>query len=280
MGVASVQNADPAIVNQLIDYAKALIADGETVRSQVIKADDDAAAAAAVSASNLEAASNHLADMQEIQQEKTDWLAAKTSELKEATEIWEAAIAHMKDSQAKFDQADETMITELARIAEEDQDLKEVRTLLTTLMPEFIERSLGRALLTTVDETIDPHSVQAVIDLVDDLLAAGQTEAKEYTRLRNEAKAVLDAAIIDHNNKETIHTHAVGASTNTKDVAGDTPYDVAMRNGHSSVAKQDKVRKDDAAAEAESHRESEEKRINAEKADFEQIIDLLGNLLS
>lgn len=278
--VASVQNADPAIVNQLIDYAKALIADGETVRSQVIKADDDAAAAAAVSASNLEAASNHLADMQEIQQEKTDWLAAKTSELKEATEIWEAAIAHMKDSQAKFDQADETMITELARIAEEDQDLKEVRTLLTTLMPEFIERSLGRALLTTVDETIDPHSVQAVIDLVDDLLAAGQTEAKEYTRLRNEAKAVLDAAIIDHNNKETIHTHAVGAESVAQQMLAEANDNVSSAENAETLAKQDKVRKDDAAAEAESHRESEEKRINAEKADFEQIIDLLGNLLS
>jgi len=277
--VASVQNADPKIVNQLITYAKQLIDEGEAVRAKVIEDDENAAAAAALSAEKLVAATKNLKDKRDIQTEKTNWLAAKQTELNEATEQWEAAIAHMKDSQAKFDQADETMKTELARIAQEDEDLKEVRGLLNTLMPEFIERSLGRNLLTTVDATIDPKGVQAVIDLVNDLLIAGQKEAEEFTRLRNEAKAVLDAAIVDHDNKEAIHTHAVGAESVAQQMLREANDEVAKAEAEETAAEQDKARKDKAAAEAKKHREDEEKRINGEKADFEEIIELLQKLL-
>merc|ERR1712025_465855 len=252
---------------------------GEDVRAKVIADDDNAAAAAAVSAANLVARTKTLGEARDVQTEKTKWLSVKQTELKEATEIWEAAIAHMKDSQAKFDQADETMKTELARIAQEVEDLKEVRTLLNTLMPEFIERSLGRNLLTTVDAAIDPKGVQDVIDLVNDLLIAGQKEADEFTRLRNEAKKVLDDAIADHNAKETIHTHAVGAESVAQQMLREANDAVAEAEDKETEAKQDKARKDLAATEAKKHREDEEKRINSEKADFEEIIDLLQKLL-
>merc|ERR1712228_1029318 len=180
------------------------------------------------------------------------------------------------ESQEKFDEAQATMTTELARIAKEDADLKNVKVLLEDLMPALIQNSYGRNLLS--EEEIDPTSLQNVIDLVASLLKQGELDAAAFTKARDDAQDVLTAAINDHNDKKAQHTHAVGAKQVATDLLNTATHEEAVARDVEAAALSMKNDKDEAAAAAEAHREAEETRIDDERADFEKVIELLGTL--
>merc|ERR1712110_625994 len=111
-------------------------------------------------------------------------LAEKTEAESSTRSLMDAALAVQKAAQQKFDEAQETMETELKRIELEDGDLKNVKSLLQDLMPALIQGS--RALLS--DESVDPAALRNVIDLVSDLLAQGEADAAHFTQLRDTAQ--------------------------------------------------------------------------------------------
>lgn len=276
--VNSMVGADKKTINKLIKYAEGLIQEGEDVRAKVIQARDDADKAAAVAADVLDKANAFLAFAKKEEKEARDYLAFTTAKEAETRQIMDDAEAHKIDSQAKFDHAQKTMDTELARIAKEDADLKEVKALLEELMPVFIEKSLGRALLSEVDAEIDPKALQKIIDLVVKLIAAGEQDARDFTKARDDARDVLDAAIEDYKNKFSIHTHWFGAKSVATDELANKVAQTNKATEDKALAEADKASKDRSAAEAESHRVAEEQRIDDEKVLFEKVIDLLQEL--
>lgn len=276
--VTSIADADPVVVNDLLAYARELINDGEEIRAGVIKARDDANLVAAQAASDLTAATGHLEQSLLIKQQAQETLDTKTTKLSESTTAMNEAAAHEVESQGKFDEAQRTMDTELARIATEDADLKYVQTLLEDLQPGLIQKSLGRMLLSLDEASVDPVALQNVINLVIQLIAQGELDKAAFTKARDDAQGVLSAAIEDHDNKKKVHTHFVGAV----EIAGDIleeKTDIAVKASNAqTVAQATKTAKDSNAADAEAHRFSEENRIDAEKADFERVISLLESL--
>jgi len=276
--VASVANADPKVISQLSNYAQQLIDEGEVTRGAVIKARDDAEAVAAQAASDLADAIAHLEKSDKDQAEGEQILAVKITEEATARSIMDDAAAHQADSQSKFDDAQETMDTEVARIDQEDIDLKNVQSLLEELLPTLIQESLGRKLLSIEEVSVDPAALQSVIDLVVSLLEQGQVDKAAFIKARDDALVVLKAAIEDHNAKKTLHTHSVGGvAVATQCLKEKT--DVAKKAlDAKTIAVDEKTAKDSLAVDAEAHRDSEENRIDGERADFEKVIDLLKTL--
>merc|ERR1712141_878792 len=189
-----------------------LIADGETARTLAIDNRNAANAAAAKAADELDAATSVM-DKALGKKEDAQGVLAEKTELESSTRsLMDAALTVQKAAQQKFDEAQETMETELKRIESEDGDLKNVKSLLEDLMPALIQGSVkSRALLS--DESVDPAALQGVIDLVTDLLAEGEKEAAHFTALRDTAQEELTAAIADHDQKQNDHTHALGAKS-------------------------------------------------------------------
>lgn len=277
--VNSLATADQDTINKLIQYANELIVEGEGIRKDVIQARDEANKVAAAAGVKLNAANAFLTKAENEEQAARDDLRHKTTIEANAFKAMNAAEAHMKDSQQKLNRAQRTMDRELARIAEEHEDLEEVKELLDELMPVFIEKSLGRALLSEANSEIDPKSVQQVIQLVNQLMIAGQEEAKGYTKARDDAQDVLDAATQDYNNKYDFHTHALGAKSVAEEVLEQKVNQAKNALEARNDAQNNKNIKDGLAADAEAHRVAEEKRINEEKEMFEKVIQLLQKLL-
>merc|ERR1712228_1156457 len=211
----------------------------------------------------------HKADRQNILADKTNLEAETRVAMNDA---WAVQV----ESQGKFDEAQATMTTELARIAKEDADLKNVKVLLEDLMPALIQNSYGRNLLS--EEEIDPTSLQNVIDLVASLLKQGELDAAAFTKARDDAQEVLTAAINDHDEKKAEHTHAVGAKQVATDLLAVATHEEAVAKDVEAAALSKKNDADEFAAAAEAHRDSEETRIDDERADFEKVIELLGTL--
>merc|ERR1712080_132382 len=92
------------------------------------------------------------------------------------------------------------------------------------------------------------------------------------------AQDVLNAAIEDHVNKKAEHTHAVGAKQVATDLLGVATHEEAAARDVEAAALTKKNDADAAAAAAEAHRDAEEARIDAEAADFNKVIELLGTL--
>jgi len=276
--VSSIANADPDVVAQLVSYARDLIAEGEDVRNSVIQARNNADAAAAQAAAELEEAISSLNEANEDRDHATANFEAKTAQ--EATDrvIMDAAYVHFLDSSEIFENAQQTMTTELARIAQEDTDLKSVQVLLSDLLPSLIQKSLGRKLLSQDELSVDPAALQKVIDLVVALIEQGQVDAAAFTKSRDDAQDVLTAAIDDHNTKKNIHTHSLGAKEVARVLLDAATAKAKNAFDAKTAADSNKTSKDQLAADAEAHRDAEEKRIDTEKADFEKIIELLSEL--
>jgi hypothetical protein len=274
--IAAIANASPEIVQQLSDYAQELIDEGENCRNTAISARDAANVAAADAAAELTAATAaqekalaHKTDRQNILSDKTTLEAETRVAMDDA---WTVQV----ESQEKFDEAQATMTTELARIAKEDADLKNVKVLLEDLMPALIQQSFSRNLLS--EENVDPTALQNVIDLVASLLKQGELDAAAFTKARDDAQDVLTAAINDHNAKKAEHTHALGAKEVAIDLLAKATKKEAVASKVEAAATTKKQDKDDAAAAAEAHRDAEETRVDSERADFEKVIELLATL--
>jgi len=274
--IAAIANADPEVVQKLVDYANQLIEEGEQCRTNAINARDAANTHAAESATELTAATAAHAKTEAHKADRQNILADKTNLEAETRVAMNDAWAVQVESQGKFDEAQATMTTELARIAKEDADLKNVKVLLEDLMPALIQNSYGRNLLS--EEEIDPTSLQNVIDLVASLLKQGELDAAAFTKARDDAQDVLTAAIEDHDNKKAEHTHAVGAKQVATDLLGVATHEEAVAKDVEAAALTKKNDADDFAAAAEAHRDAEEARIDHERADFEKVIELLGTL--
>lgn len=270
--------ADKNTIAKLIKYANDLITEGEDVRATVKKAKVDADKAAAAAAKVVAEAENFLEFARNEEQEARDYLALTTAKEAETREIMDDAEAHKIDSQAKFDKAQATMDTELTRIAVEDADLKEVQDLLQELMPVFIEKSLGRSLLSEVDAEVDPKALQQIINLVADLIAAGEQDANDFIAARDHARDVLTAAIAAYKKAFSTHTHWFGAKSVATDVLTEKTAQTAKAMQDLHDAEADKASKDVAAADAETERVAEEKRIDEERKLFEKVIALLEEL--
>jgi len=276
--VNSMATADKDTINKLIKYANDLIAEGETVRAQVIKAKRDADAALANAVIALNRAEAYLDKREDIQVKAENHLdyttkveAASRKKMNNLYDVSQAKLALLKTAQ-------KNMIREHKRIAAEEVELNEVRQLLQELMPVLIQSTLGRSLLTDVNVEINPDSLQKVIDLVVNLIKAGKAEAKHYTKLRDDAQAAFDKAHREYLAAKKQHTHDLGAKSIASDAKDAAVAETKRATGLRDAAAADRVNKEQTAKDAEAHRKAEEARINKEKATFKEVIQLLRKL--
>merc|ERR1711994_174090 len=244
-------------MGELVGFAQQLMGDGEIARKTAIDNRNEANAAAAKAQDELDAATSVMDSALAKKTEAQGILAEKTEAESSTRSLMDAALAVQKAAQQKFDEAQDTMETELKRIESEDGDLKNVKTLLQDLMPALIQGSVkSRALLSAEDEK----------------------EAAHFTALRDTAQNELTAAIADHDQKQTDHTHALGAKSVATDHLNEftEEHNIAVAAHDKAVAKKEDA--DFNAMSKEDIRFSEEARIDNERADFEKVIQLLGTL--
>lgn len=206
----SLLSTDPASVDQIFDMIAKLRRDNNETITKVTGENEAAIQALETAKSTLAAAitaeeaargkfrdaSNHLKDLQSIEDE------AETVE-KDASNKRDIA-------QHTSDTADAFLVSENARIDSEKKTCEEIIVLLSKLSAtankEFLEIAQNnRRLLSVIDLSdlagADPDAVQQVEDMINDLIDAGEDERQKVKEAALAAAEVLKAAIKVHEEK-------------------------------------------------------------------------------
>lgn len=194
----SFENASPEAVRSVISMINDLIAEGAGKKSDLIQAHDDAVAAEADAASALAVALDELELATGNRIEGDDRVTAAKGTVQQKQSAEATATKIKTDRAADLASAQDWMDTEVARVDGEKTALEEVLQILGDL-PE------GRRLLSTYGSLVpvamvaaaaksDPAAVQEVVDLVNDLIAAGEGIRAKVTEARDDAQAASDNA--------------------------------------------------------------------------------------
>jgi len=287
--IASMVDANPATLNKMKEMVADLIAAGEAERVVVIDAHNAAISRfdTATEEEELATEAKNVAggNKQRALNKKNEKAAIeKTAKAKkdDALNTLNAATAHaesMKDIRT----------AEIIRLDAEKALMEQVLVKLETLLPgvDLLEGKLtvvdfivGRRLLATSQEMADRDAVQRVVDKINLLVGTGEMERKHAIRNDEEAAAALVVATEAHNEAVEEHQHAAGE-------LGAAEADLARLSGIFRVKCQEKDDADAELADAtkdlaakKENRESEEARLNSEKATLEEVDGLLDNLLA
>lgn len=287
--IASMVDANPATLNKMKEMVKDLIEQGEAERVVVIEAHNAATArfntatseqAAAEEAKNIAGGNkqNALND-KNAKASVEDTARAKKAD---ALNVLNAATAHAA-SMASIRTA------EVIRLDAEKALMEQVLVKLETLLPgvDLLEGKLtvvdfivGRRLLATSEEMADRDAVQRVVDKINLLVGTGEMERKHAIRNDEDAAEALVVATTAHDVAVAEHQTAAGQLG-----AAEAEFD--KMSGIFRVKCEEKDTADAELADATSdlaakkaNRESEEARLNSEKATLEQVDGLLDDLLA
>jgi len=194
----SFENASPEAVRSVISMINDLIAEGAGKKSDLIQAHDDAVAAEADAASALAVALDELELATGNRIEGDDRVTAAKGTVNQKQSAEATATKIKTDRAADLASAQDWMDTEVTRVDGEKTALEEVIQILGDL-PE------GRRLLSTYGSLVpvamvataaksDPAAVQEVVDLVNDLIAAGEGIRAKVTEARDDAQDASDNA--------------------------------------------------------------------------------------
>merc|ERR1719266_969878 len=194
----SFENASPEAVRAVISMINDLIAEGAGKKSDLIQAHDDAVAAEADAASALAVALDELELATGNRIEGDDRVTAAKGTVQQKQSAEATATGIKSDRAADLASAQDWMDTEVARVDGEKTALEEVLQILGDL-PE------GRRLLSTYGSLVpvamvaaaaksDPAAVQEVVDLVNELIAAGEGIRAKVTEARDAAQVASDNA--------------------------------------------------------------------------------------
>jgi len=274
--VSSFANADPEVVNKMIDMVHGLEVDGENDRAAVIddasnklsvsqERDNDLSAAIGV----LDNAQASLASAVGVKNELTTREAVEKGTL-------DLAKSNMDASQVDADKKKASMEDITARVAHEKEGFQDILHLLDQVVVPAEFLTTGRKILSLTDA--DPDAVAAVKKQVVALDKAADEEAATSIELNTVAQDKLTADIATYEEALSVHTATAGLlQSSIIDVADKT-----------QVRNDAQVEKDEAAkaasiaaansADAANFRDAEIERINSEAATLKEVLALLLNL--
>jgi len=220
----SFENANPDAVRSVISMVEDLIAVGEGKKNDYIKAEKDAVAAKDQAAAAEEEALHQLEGATGLRIAGDKKVSAAENTLGARKGAESTAVTDKNNAIAEFDEADSWMDKEVARVNREKIALEEVIQILGDL-PE------GRRLLSTFGSLIpmgmianadksDPDAVQEVVELVNDLIDAGEAVRVGVTSARDLASDNLEEATKQWK-------WAVGRTVNAQDALAELQVKVA-----------------------------------------------------
>lgn len=284
--VSSLNKIDKDTINGMIATVQGLIDDGEAERARYTgvrdSAQDDydtqeAARMAAEAAEQLAA---------QTLQTGVDDLALKTQDRDDANTVQlasaEVLLLAEVDAAAALDEKN----IQSARIDSEAETLNQVKGLIAEISSDagkaLAEMNKGRKLLAVDYKALasaDPSSIDEVIDLIDELLAAGETERATYVDAWAEADQALTDAQVDHAAKYSTWETMLGRfDRQVLDNAAfqsDLDTKVDELTAATSLSNAAKVELDS----QNTHLDAEGARLDDERATCEQVIELLEELL-
>jgi len=284
--VSSLNKIDEDSINKMITTVKKVIEDGETERAGIQAVRDDALADYTTKEdARLAAAAAHGAAVALLDSGEAD-LAEKITD-RDAADVTQKASKEVLNN-ATVDEAAALAEKDLqgARIDREAATLNEVRQLIADISAEagkaLAEINKGRNLLAVDYKALasaDPTSIDEVIDLIDELLSAGETERATYVdawaaanQALVNAQAVFDADYKDYEihvgkvDRQIIENGKLSADVDTKLKEVNTASTI-RNSAFDELARQDQ------------HLADETIRLDSEKATCEEIIELLEDLL-
>jgi len=125
---------------------------------------------------------------------------------------------------------------------------------------------------------VNPDQVKEIIHIIEGLISDGQTKKSDIINTHEEAVSVLKGATQDLNDALWVYETARGERLEADIEVAKLENVLAAKEDEERAASD---KKDFATAElntAQAFMDSEVARINGEKAIFEQVIDILGNL--
>jgi len=276
--VSSFVNADPAVVNKMIDMVHDLEADGETQRESVI---DDASNKLQISQEMDSALSTAVSFLDSSQAILASAVGVK-NELTTREGIDKGALDlaknNMDSSQADADKKKASMEAITTRVAHEKEGFQQVLALLDQVVVPAEFLSTGRKLLSFTDA--DPDAVASVKAQVVALIEAGDEEATVSIELNTAAQEKLSADIATYNAALDTHTATAG-------LLQSSILDVAAKTTIRNDAQVEKIQAAKAAsiaaansADAAAFRDAEIDRINQEAVTLKEVIELLESLPS
>lgn len=284
--VSSLNKIDEDTINSMISTVKQLIADGETERAGIQAARDNAFADYTTKEdSRLAAAAAHGAAVALLDSGEAD-LAEKITD-RDAADVTQKASKEVLNN-ATVDEAAALAEKDLqgARIDREAATLNEVRQLIADISAEagkaLAEINKGRNLLAVDYKALasaDPTSIDEVIDLIDELLSAGETERATYVDAWAAANQALVTAQADFDadyNDFEIHVGKVDRQI-IENAKFSADVDTKLKEVNTATAIRNSAF--DELGRQDQHLADETIRLDSEKTTCEEIIDLLEDLL-
>jgi len=282
--VASFQNADPEVINKVIEMVNGLIDVGLAEKQKAI---DDHAAAVIVAADALNALDAAEVDLVfklgELHIAKDDAAEGEiTNNLKADEEA--DALSALNAANTALSKKQTFLASEILRIDGEKAVLEKVVTILEGLQEQGTGRrllSIPPAVLATLAKQgleVDPDALNAVLDSVNNLINEGEA-------LRNAATDDVSDATEFQASKDSEYQVAIAAHAASKGVLDDLLDDVAMYQDEVNAAQDvhdqataTKIAADESEASLNEFRESEVERVDSETADFKEVIRLLEDM--
>jgi len=125
----------------------------------------------------------------------------------------------------------------------------------------------------------NPDDVMQVRDLVDDLLAAGETDRNTATTARDDAQGVADAAGTALQDATDTHTQTAGELVACEEEEARLTLLEDEKRNAKEAADAAKAAASAALAAAQDHLDSETARLDGERETLERILELLDTLL-
>lgn len=281
--VSSLNKIDKDTINGMITTVQGLIDDGEAERARYTGVRDsaqddyDTKEAARVAAE----AAEQLA-IQTLQTGVDD-LALKTQDRDDANIVQLASAEVLLNATVDEAAASDEKLIQSARIDSEAETLNQVKGLIAEISGKALaEMNKARKLLAVDYKALasaDPSSLDDVIDLIKQLLTAGENERATYVDAWAAAAQALNDARVDHAAKYSTWETMLGRfDRQVLDNAAfqsDLDTKVAELTAATSVSNAAKVELDS----QNGHLEAEGARLDDERATCEQVIDLLEELL-
>lgn len=217
--LATMENADPDVVNKMIGLIDELRVDGQEAEKKAV---DDADASKQVYDS---AKDHHDIKTTELNAAKTALtnavatLNALTVKEEQERAILVAATKELKAARANAKKRQAFLNKVSARVANEQKAFDQVLQLLDEIIVPKNLLTLQRNLLAFDLDSADPDAVEAVKKQVRALKVAAAKEVTDATAVNDAAKQRLSAAQANHDAADKAHTLTSGQLTNAKVVA-------------------------------------------------------------
>lgn len=276
--VASLQNADPEIINKMLDLVTNLEDEGQTTLASLQSDAETARATATQKAADLNAATEVLSAAQGALATAT----GKRNELVSAEAVersaLDKAVHELSDAQIDADTKAQTKADVTARTAHEIDGFNQVLDLLDGVVVEdeyYVQT--GRNLLDAGNA--QPDAIDRIKGKIQDLIDASEVESQAAVDADAAAQVVLGEKTDTHDAALAKHTETAGqlqsAIIDVEDKTDARDHAKVKKTEADRISYAANVDADD----AESFLASESTRISDEAASLVQVRDLLTTLL-